>query len=221
MTAARILTEGALRSDAGFESSGNVDRSGPVALSGAATLDESSPAGTERELVRRVQRGDAEAFDGLVAGYARRARAIAFRLMQNHDDADDLVQDAFLRALERIDGFDPARPFGPWFFRLLVNTGLDTLRRLRVRSTEGEPTEVPAHGPRPDQHVERLEIRSRFQEALSGLPPRQRLIVWAHEVDGMDTREIAEATGTSQATVRWHLHAGRKSLRAALADLRR
>jgi RNA polymerase sigma-70 factor, ECF subfamily len=81
--------------------------------------------------------------------------------------------------------------------------------------------EVPARDPRPDQHVERLEIRSRFDEALADLPPRQRLIVWAHEVDGVDTSKIAETTGTSQATVRWHLHAGRKALRSALADLRR
>jgi RNA polymerase sigma-70 factor, ECF subfamily len=194
-----------------------------VPLSDAGTPDESVAAGRarERELVIRVQRGAAEAFDGLVAAHLRRARVIAFRLMQNHDDADDLVQDAFLRALERIDGFDPGRPFGPWFFRLLVNTGVDTLRRLRVRGTEDTPMEVPARDPRPDQHVERLEIRSRFDEALADLPPRQRLIVWAHEVDGMDTREIAQTTGTSQATVRWHLHAGRKALRSALADLRR
>jgi hypothetical protein len=75
---ARTLTDGALQGDAGFEISGNVDRPSPVVLIGAATLDESPAAGTERELVTRVQRGDAEAFDGLIAGYVRRARAIAF-----------------------------------------------------------------------------------------------------------------------------------------------
>src|SRR5688572_13522007 len=101
---ATTLTHGALRSDEGFDSSGNADRPSPVVLSGPGTLGESPAASTarERELLTRVQRGDAEAFDGLVARYARRARAIAFRLMQDHDDADDLVQDAFLRALERI-----------------------------------------------------------------------------------------------------------------------
>jgi RNA polymerase sigma-70 factor, ECF subfamily len=186
-------------------------------VSGVGTAE----TGCERELVARVQGGDTEAFDALVAQYVRRARAIAYRLMRNPEDADDLVQDAFLRALQRIDEFDPARPFGPWFFRLLVNTGLDTLRRLKLRNTEPEPMDTPDPAPRPDQHLDRTEIRSRFEEALAALPARQRLVVWAHEVDGMDTREIAETTGTSQATVRWHLHAGRKALRAALADVRR
>ena len=175
----------------------------------------------ERELVARVQGGDTESFDALVAKYVRRARAIAYRLMQNKEDADDLVQDAFLRALQRMDSFDPDRPFGPWFFRLLVNTGVDTLRRLERRRTEAGPVETPDPGPSPYQQVERSEVRSRFEEALAKLPPRQRLVVWAHEVDGMEAREIAESTGTSQATVRWHLHAARKALRAALADVRR
>jgi RNA polymerase sigma-70 factor, ECF subfamily len=188
---------------------------------GVVLSDVDAPEAREQELVARVQAGETEASDALVARYVRRARSIAYRLMQNPEDADDLVQDAFLRALQRIDGFDPSRAFGPWFFRLLVNTGMDTLRRLKVRSTEAEPTEAPDHAPRPDQEVERSEIRSRFEEALAELPPRQRLVVWAHEVDGMDTREIAGTTGSSQATVRWHLHAGSKALRTALADMRR
>jgi RNA polymerase sigma-70 factor, ECF subfamily len=180
-----------------------------------------SAAGQERDLVARVQRGDTEAFDRLVSGYVRRARAIASRLMRDPDDADDLVQDAFLRALQRIDGFDPSRAFGPWFFRLLVNTGLDTHRRQRLRRTEAEQPDVASTDSRPDQDVERAEIRRRFEAALAELPPRQRLIVWAYEVDGMGAEEIAAATGTSQATVRWHLHAARKVLRASLADLKR
>lgn len=214
---ARTFVQGALRSDGALIGSRLVSPPIRAALSGVGTVDK----GQERELVARVQEGDTEAFDALVAGYVRRARAIAYRLMQNREDADDLVQDAFLRALQRIDEFDPARPFGPWFFRLLVNTGLDTIRRLKLRNTEAEPMDAPDPGPRPDQHLERREIRFRFEQALADLPARQRLVVWAHEVDGMDTREIAETTGTAQATVRWHLHAGRKALRAALADVRR
>jgi RNA polymerase sigma-70 factor (ECF subfamily) len=186
-----------------------------VALSGAAEAER------ERGLVTLVQEGDTSAFDALVARYIRRARAVAFRLMRNREDADDLVQDAFLRVLERIGGFDPSRPFGPWFLRLLTNAGLDTLRRGRLREGEDEAPEAASRGPRPDQHVERVEIRSRFEEALADLPPRQRLIVYAHEADGMDIGEIAETTGTARATVRWHLHTGRKALRTALADLRR
>ena len=173
----------------------------------------------ERELVLRVQGGETEAFDLLVRGYVRRARSVARRLMHDPDDADDLVQDAFLRALERIDSFDPDRAFGPWFFRLLVNAGLDTHRRRKVRRTEAERDDVASTRPTPLEDAEHAEIRRRFDAALAELPPRQRLIVWQYEVDGLSTEEIAESLGVSRVTVRWHLHHGRHALREALADL--
>ena len=173
-------------------------------------------ADDERDLVDRVQQGDSGAFDLLVRRYIGRAHAIARRLMRDPDDADDLVQDALLKALQRIRTFDASRAFGPWFFRLLVNSGLDTHRRRVVRRTEPEDTELPSIGPSPLQVVERDEIRRRFEAALGELPPRQRLIVWAYEVDGFSTEEIAGSIGVSQVTVRTHLHHGRRALRAAL-----
>src|SRR5829696_8148898 len=95
----------------------------------------------ERELLVRVQGGDAEAFDLLVRRYLPRARRMARRLLQDPDDADDLVQDAFLRALERITTFDASRAFEPWFTRLLVNLGLDLRRKQAVRRTESQDPE--------------------------------------------------------------------------------
>jgi RNA polymerase sigma factor (sigma-70 family) len=86
----------------------------------------------ERELLVRVQAGDRGAFDLLVRRYLPRARVIARRLLQDPDDADDLVQDAFLRALERIASFDVSRAFEPWFTRLLMNLGLDQRRKQMI-----------------------------------------------------------------------------------------
>lgn len=174
----------------------------------------------ERALILRVQGGETAAFQQLVEGYVRRARAIAMRLMRNAEDADDLVQDAFLRVLQKIESVDPDRPFGPWFFRVLVNTGLDTHRRRRTRQTEDETSEVASAAPNPAELTEQGEIRRRFEAALNELPPRQRTIVWSFEVDGLTTKEIAESLGVAEVTVRWHLHQGRRTLRAALADLR-
>jgi RNA polymerase sigma-70 factor, ECF subfamily len=184
----------------------------PVATAGEV-------AAAEQDLVRRVQQGDTEAFDQLVRAFMRRARAIAGRMTRTPEDADDLVQDAFLRALERIDSFDMRRPFGPWFFRLLVNVGNDSYRRQAVRATEPERDDIAAADPTPHQDAENAEIRRRFEAALDQLPPRQRLIVSSFEVDGMSTEEIATSLGISQVTVRWHLHQGRRALREALADL--
>lgn len=181
---------------------------------------EGAASPVEHELVTRAQGGDGEAFEALVRAHIGRARAIARRLMGDPDDADDLVQEAFLRALERLGTVDPARPFGPWFFRLLVNAGHDMHRRRKVRRTEPERADVAAPEPNPLQAAEHGEIRRRFEAALQDLPPRQRAIVWSFEVDGMTTEEIAAELGVAQVTVRWHLHQGRRALRAALADLR-
>lgn len=173
----------------------------------------------ERELVLRVRSGDTEAFDALVSSYVRRARAIARRLMGNADEADDLVQDAFLRALQRIDTFDVSRPFGPWFFRLLVNLGLDQHRRRRAPEVELDEVAIASSTPTPDRDAEGAEIRVQLQAALDTLPPRQRLVVWSFEVDGREISEIAATLGLSPVTVRWHLSEGRKALRSRLGHL--
>lgn len=187
-----------------------------VGESVAASRAEAGQPGDEREILVRVQDGDAEAFDLLVRRYLPKARVIARRLMQNPDDADDLVQDAFLRALERIGTFDISRAFEPWFTRLLVNLGLDWRRKQVVRRTESHDPERLAGGTRPDRETERSELRSSLRQALEKLPDRQRLIVTLFEIDGRSTEEVANMLKVSQVTVRWHLHQARKSLRETL-----
>jgi RNA polymerase sigma-70 factor (ECF subfamily) len=170
----------------------------------------------ERELLARAQGGDAQAFDGVVRRHLPRARVVAMRLMQSAEDADDLVQDAFLRALERIGTFDLERAFEPWFTRLLVNLGLDLLRKRATRVTETHDVELVADDATADSQVERAELWWALRKALDRLPARQRLIVSLFELDGLSTREVADQVGVSQVTVRWHLHQARRLLREAL-----
>jgi RNA polymerase sigma-70 factor (ECF subfamily) len=170
----------------------------------------------DRELVLRVQDGDADAFDLLVRRHLSRARLVARRLMQDPDDADDLVQDAFLRALDRIATFDATRAFGPWFTRLLVNLGLDQRRKQKVRRTEPHDPESFAGGVSPDRELERAELKDSLGKALEALPDRQRLIVTLFEIDGHSTEEVAAMLEVSQVTIRWHLHQARRTLREAL-----
>lgn len=170
----------------------------------------------DRELLLRVQDGDADAFDLLVRRHLGRARLMARRIMHDPDDADDLVQDAFLRALDRIGTFDVARAFGPWFTRLLVNLGLDQRRKQKVRRTEPQDPESFAGGASPDRDVERAELKDSLGKALAGLPDRQRLIVTLFEIDGHSTEEVAAMLEVSQVTIRWHLHQARRTLREVL-----
>ncbi|HEY0351114.1 MAG TPA: sigma-70 family RNA polymerase sigma factor, partial [Gemmatimonadales bacterium] len=129
---------------------------------------------------------------------------------------DDLVQDAFLRALDRIATFDAARAFGPWFTRVLVNLGLDQRRKQKVRRTEPQDPESFPGGPSPDRDVERAELRDSLGKALAALPDRQRLIVTLFEIDGHSTEEVATMLEVSQVTIRWHLHQARRTLRETL-----
>jgi RNA polymerase sigma-70 factor (ECF subfamily) len=183
---------------------------------GAAVLAEAAEAYDERQIILRVQAGDPDAFDLLVRRYLPRARQLARRLMQNADDADDLVQDAFLRALERMGTFDVSRAFEPWFTRLLVNLGLDLRRKQVVRRTESHDLETFPGGTRPDREAERAELGVALTRAVEGLSERQRLIVTMFEIDGHSTEEIASMLKVSQVTVRWHLHQARRALREVL-----
>jgi RNA polymerase sigma-70 factor (ECF subfamily) len=176
-------------------------------------------AADDASLVARVQRGDLTAFDTLVRRHTARAYVLARRVLGDADDAEDLVQDAFIRALERIDTFDVERAFAPWFFRLLLNLGLNARKSRALRHPEAMPHNVPSREDAPDRLAERGEIRERFVAALAALSPRQRVIVSLYDVDAMSSVEIARMLGVTQETVRWHLHQARRTLRAALGVL--
>lgn len=217
MTEARPGDELGLPGDGG-EDRGAERRSGPP--NGPEPGAVPSAAADEREIVARVQRGDVAAFDALVRRYIDRALVVAKRITGNTHDAEDLVQDAFMRALDRIASFDNSRPFGPWFFRVLTNAGLNARRARKLRATEPEALDAPSHDAGPDEMAERHEIRERFDAALASLSARQRLIVTWFEVDEVPSSEIAERLGIAQETVRWHLHQARRVLREALGIVR-
>jgi RNA polymerase sigma-70 factor (ECF subfamily) len=179
---------------------------------------------SDAELVARVQRGDSEAFGRLARRYARRAFAVANRLLQNAADAEDVVQDAFIAAVNAIDSFDSGRPFGPWFMRIVVNKGLTAIRSRTAdsRHVRGAAlAESDAAAVSTESLVERAEIRDRFRAALQLLPPRQQLIVQLADVEGFTSAEIAGQLAIPSGTVRWLLHEARTTLREALAPLRR
>lgn len=174
----------------------------------------------ETALVDRATRGDPAAFDALVRRHLPGALVAAERLLGDRADAEDLVQDAFLRALDRLPLLDPNRPFGPWFFTLLRNLGINQLRAKRVRHTEPELLDAASPDALPDEEMERAEVRERFDAALAALTPRQREIVVLFEVEGWKGAEIAEHLGLTPENVRWHLHQAKKSLRVSLSTLR-
>jgi len=176
---------------------------------------------TDEELVERLRKGDVAAYDQIVKRHMRSAFSIAYRLLGQREDAEDLVQDAFMVALEKIDSFRDGNRFAPWFFRILVNRGLNARKARALRQTDALPTEISTREPTPHVEAERSQLRERLEAAVAVLPERQRAIVKLFELEGFSSPEIAEMLELSDGTVRWHLHQARQTLRQALAPFAR
>ncbi|CAN5705508.1 RNA polymerase sigma factor [soil metagenome] len=174
----------------------------------------------DRLLVERVLRGDAEAYGELVALHMRRAFSIAYRILEHREDAEDVVQDSFLRALGRIDTLDPARPFRAWFYRIVVNQALNLRRSRSVRATEPLPSDLHATTTSPARAAENSMLREHLQAAMAALPERQRTIVQLADLEELNSSEIAAILDVSAGTVRWHLHQARQTLREVLEPLK-
>jgi RNA polymerase sigma-70 factor, ECF subfamily len=170
----------------------------------------------DSRLVERVREGDSRAFDVLVTRHMRRAFSVAYRVLGHREDAEDLVQDAFVAALERLDTFDTSRTFGPWFYRIVVNRGLNARKARSVRKTEELPMEVVSAEVLPDRAAERAELHARLRAALAELPEKQRAAIQLFELEGFSGAEIADILEIPAGTVRWYLHQAKQALRGAL-----
>lgn len=171
----------------------------------------------ESALVERARRGDREAFGTLVDLYADQAIAVAYGYLQQLEDAEDLVQDAFVRALERLDRLAPGSPFGPWFYRLLVNAALNRRKYLGRRQMAELPAGVEASDS-PAVETERAELRRRLSGALEQLPPDLQTVVILHDLEGFTHPEIARILEIPEGTCRSHLSRARRMLRGLLSE---
>ncbi|MCU0634909.1 MAG: sigma-70 family RNA polymerase sigma factor [Gemmatimonadaceae bacterium] len=196
----------------------------PVSPDASLPVESPPPSvdgGRDARLAERAVGGDAEAFGELVGAHLARAFQVARRVLGNREDAEDLVQDAAIRAFERLAQFDHARPFAPWFLRVVFNLALrrrESVVRLRQDAID-EVGELP--GASPDEGgADRAAFWGVFRAAVDRLPPRQRTIVMLYDVDGLSGAEIAEQLDVTQETVRWHLHQARKTLRPVLEPYR-
>jgi RNA polymerase sigma-70 factor, ECF subfamily len=167
-------------------------------------------------LVELVRDGDSRAFGVLVQRHMRRAFRVAYRVLGHREDAEDLVQDAFIAALEGIDTFQQGRSFGPWFYRIVVNRGLNARKARSIRTTEQLPIDVASAEPLPDRAAEQSELRVRLRDALGELPEKQRVATELFELEGFSGAEIAEILEIPAGTVRWHLHQARQALRSSM-----
>jgi len=170
----------------------------------------------EYGLVLQVQQGDSTAYAVLVRRHLPRAQRIAWRMLRHREDAEDAVQDAFLRALERIDQCDAARPFGPWFFRIVATTAINRHRSAKRRETEELSEAEVSEAVSPMDAAVHGVLRNEVDAALRTLPPMQRQLIELVTFEEFTPTEAAGVLEIPAGTARWHLHEARKALRTQL-----
>ncbi|HEV3037738.1 MAG TPA: sigma-70 family RNA polymerase sigma factor [Candidatus Angelobacter sp.] len=183
---------------------------------------------SELGLVAAAKKGDLEAFSELVKRYDRNVFRIAQHITHNEEDAQDVVQEAFLKAYQNLEQFQGNSKFYTWLVRIAVNEALMKLRRRRSDKTvsldedvvtdEGTmPREVADWSPNPEQLYGQSELGDILKKTIQGLPPGFRTVFVLRDVEGLSTEETAEMLGLSIPAVKSRLLRARLQLRERLA----
>jgi RNA polymerase sigma-70 factor (ECF subfamily) len=187
----------------------------------------SDAASEEMVLVRAAKKGDDGAFAELVRRYDRNVFRIAQHITHHREDAEDVVQEAFLKAYENLDRFQEQSKFYTWLVRIAVNEALMKLRRRRpermvsldedVQTEEDSvPREVADWAPNPEQQFKQEELREILSRTIQGLPTSFRTVFVLRDVEGLSTEETAEALELSIPAVKSRLLRARLQLRERL-----
>ena len=192
-------------------------------------LARQAEAEQDRALIQQAKEGDAQAFRRLVERHQRRAFAIAVALVQNEQDAREVVQEAFLRVYRGLDRFNGSSSFFTWLYRIVTNLSIDFMRRPVRREEQleesreltrdvDEPLFARFQDSNPALALQRSEMARRIERALQELPPYHRGVILMREIEGMSYEEMAQAMSVSKGTIMSRLFHARQKLQRALAD---
>ena len=192
----------------------------PVVATAQGHGSKAAAATHDRELVRRAQREDKEAFEELVRRHQHRVFAVAGGILRRREDVEDIAQQVFVKAYFSLKRFDQRAAFSTWLYKITVNECWDMLRKKKVRPlvyesdlSEEQARLVIASGekenPGPDVS-QRIEARERVERLLEGLDERDRLMLILKEVEGVSIDEIAEVLSLNGNTVKVRLFRARR-----------
>ncbi len=178
----------------------------------------------ERELIQKAGRGDAYAFEQLMAAHESRMYAVALRMCGNREDAQDCLQEAMLRVYRAMSSFKGQSSFSTWVYRITMNSCLDELRRRKSRTATSldamlENGFAPSdESDTPEQNSLRNEQRRVMERAIANLPEDMRAAVVLRDIQGCSYEEIAQALSANVGTIKSRISRGREKLRAALSE---
>lgn len=200
---------------------------------------EENPGAEDALCVGRVLAGDTNAFAQLVEKYQRQAVVVSYRLLGNHDDARDVVQDAMVKAFRSLETLERPAAFGGWLMRIVTNVSLNFRRGRRLRIAQpldgavadhlGNPTAsdrpMRGHGSDslaksgdPRRAAEGRELGDALREALKQLPEKQRNALILFTIEELPQKDVAERLECSVEAVKWHVFQARKKLKELLKD---
>ena len=175
----------------------------------------------------RARQGDSEAFRSLVENHSRSAFRLAYRMTGNEHDAEDVVQDSFLRAYRQLGRFESRAHFGTWLHRIVANCSVDLLRARRSRQdySRGEDLDTvidvsPAETPGPEQLARSAEIERSVAAALGQLSPLERAAFTLRHYEGRSIAEIGKTLGLGTSATKHSVFRAVRKLRAALEPIR-
>ena len=180
------------------------------------------------ELVERSKAGDTAAFEKLVKQYDRQIFRTALHITQNREDAEDITQDVFFKAFQKLEQFQGNSKFSTWLVRIAVNESLMRLRRRKtsrtvsmdqdVETEEGAiPRDFAEWRPNPEQIYSQSELGDILRKTIAGLPPGFRTVFTLRDIENLSTEETADALGLSVPAVKSRLLRARLQLRERLS----
>lgn len=172
----------------------------------------------DEEAIARIKGGDIGGLEVLVKRYQDRAISVAFLITRDPALAQDVVQDAFLRAYEQIRHFDAARPFAPWLYKIVANLAIRRAQRKSLLSLDSDGDAMSLLDPSADVEgwYEQTELQEHIRRALDSLPVEQRAAFVLRYVGGLKESEIAAELDCPPGTVKWRLSRARERLKAWL-----
>lgn len=179
-----------------------------------------------REKIKRVKKGDQAAYSMIVDFYQDRIYQHCFRMLGNKHEAEDIAQEAFIRAYINIDSFDENRKFSTWLYRIATNLTIDRIRKRKpdyyldeeIKGAEGLTmySQLSSNDPLPSEEVESSELNHYIHQEISELPPKYRSIIILRYLEEFSLQEIASILDIPIGTVKTRIHRGREALRKRL-----
>lgn len=179
----------------------------------------------EKQLIERASRGEADAFNALLGAHEKQMYAVALRMCQNREDAQDCLQEAMIRVFRAISGFKGQSSFATWLYRITMNTCLDELRRRKNRPNTSLDNMVdqgwsPAdERTSPEKHAINSETRRQLNAAIARLPEDMRSAIVLRDIHGLSYEEIAAALDINVGTIKSRISRGRMKLREELRTI--